>query len=146
MAPDDEGRRLRFETTPLPPEPHTVAPDGSAVRILGRVAGGSAAHFELGPGHTSVAVRHRSVEEIWYVVGGAGEMWRRDGGGEETVVLEPGTCVTIPIGTAFQFRCTSADPLGAVGVTMPPWPGDGEAVRVDGPWAPTVAPGPGLIL
>jgi mannose-6-phosphate isomerase-like protein (cupin superfamily) len=93
-----------------------------------------------------VAVRHRTVEEIWYVVGGAGEMWRRDADGELTVALGPGTCVTIPAGTAFQFRCTSGEPLGAVGVTMPPWPGEDEAVRVGGPWPPTVAPGPGLVL
>jgi mannose-6-phosphate isomerase-like protein (cupin superfamily) len=137
---------MPFETTPLPAEPDAIAPDGSAVRILAAMIGGSAAHFELAPGHTSVGVRHRTVEEIWYVVGGAGEMWRRDADGAQTVALGPGTCVTIPVDTAFQFRCTSAEPLGAVGVTMPPWPGEGEAVRVDGPWRPTVAPGPGLVL
>jgi hypothetical protein len=25
---------------------------------------------------------------------------------------------------------------------MPPWPGAGEAVLVEGPWTPTVDPGP----
>jgi hypothetical protein len=28
-------------------------------------------------------------------------------------------------------------PAGRVAVTMPPWPGAGEAVAVEGPWAPT---------
>ncbi len=60
------------------------------------------------------------------------------------VDVEAGTCLTIPVGTAFQFRAEGPAPLAAVGVTMPPWPGDGEAVRTDGPWAPTVEPGPGL--
>jgi mannose-6-phosphate isomerase-like protein (cupin superfamily) len=55
-----------------------------------------------------------------------------------------GTTITIPLGTEFQFRSTTDEPLTAVACTMPPWPGDGEAVRVDGPWAPTVEPGPGL--
>ena len=135
---------MPFETTPLPAEPDAIAPDGSSVRILAALGAGSAAHFELAPGQTSVAVRHRTVEEIWFVTGGAGEMWRGDDHGEQTVVLAPGTCLTIPVGTAFQFRCTSNDPLAVFGVTMPPWPGDGEAIRADGPWPPTVAEGPGL--
>ncbi len=33
---------------------------------------------------------------------------------------------------------TSPEPLAAIGVTMPPWPGDGEASAVEGRWAPTV--------
>src|SRR5215208_2196845 len=44
--------------------------------------------------------------------------------------------VTIPVGTAFQFRNTGFEPLAAVGVTMPPWPGEDEAMEVAGPWAP----------
>ena len=135
---------MPFETTPLPAEPDAIAPDGSSVRILAAVGAGTAAHFELGPGQTSVAVRHRTVEEIWFVTAGAGEMWRGGDHDEATVALTPGTCLTIPVGIAFQFRCTSTDPLGAFAVTMPPWPGDGEAVRADGPWPPTVPPGPGL--
>src|SRR4029077_15667790 len=74
----------------------------------------------------------------------AGEMWRGDDHGAQTVVRGPGPCLTIPVGTAFQFRCTSNDPLAVFGVTMPPWPGDGEAIRADGPWPPTLVEGPGL--
>jgi mannose-6-phosphate isomerase-like protein (cupin superfamily) len=50
--------------------------------------------------------------------------------------------VAIRCGTRFQFRAT--DDLDVYAVTMPPWPGDGEAIRVDGPWTPTLRPGPGL--
>jgi len=92
------------------------------------------AHFTLAPGTTSNAVVHRTVEEIWYVVGGAGEMWRKLGDHEETVVLAPGTCVTIPVGAHFQFRATGAEALSAVAITMPPWPGDDEALAVTGRW------------
>ena len=42
--------------------------------------------------------------------------------------------VTIPLGTHFQFRAVGVEPLMIVGVTMPPWPGDGEAVVVPGTW------------
>jgi mannose-6-phosphate isomerase-like protein (cupin superfamily) len=131
-----------FEAQQLPAEPTVTAPDGSAVRVLVGVSRGTAAHFELGPGEVAVAVRHRTVEEIWYFVQGLGQMWRRLGDQEEVVDVRPGLAVTLPVGTEFQFRSTSGEPLAAVGVTMPPWPGPGEAVVVDGPWTPTVEPGP----
>jgi mannose-6-phosphate isomerase-like protein (cupin superfamily) len=54
------------------------------------------------------------------------------------VEVYPGVCLTIPLGTRFQFRCIGHDALEAISVTMPPWPGDGEAVLVEGPWQPTV--------
>ena len=120
-----------FETMHLPAEPTDVAPDGSDVRVLLRVDAGGMAHFELAPGRVSQAVRHRTVEEIC-VIGGRGEMWRSQEDRSETVELTPGTCLTIPPGTRFQFRSLGPEPLAALGVTMPPWPGADEAVRVDG--------------
>ncbi|MBC5785708.1 cupin domain-containing protein [Ramlibacter sp. USB13] len=92
------------------------------------------AHFELAAGQVARAVVHRTVEEVWFVLSGRGEMWRRQGAREETVVLEPGVCVTIPLGTHFQFRASPSEGVAAVAVTMPPWPGPGEAVFVEGPW------------
>jgi len=127
-----------FETSKLPDRPDVTAPDGSDVRILLGLAGGGMAHFELAPGQTARAVTHRTVSEIWYVVGGRGEMWRKQGSREETVALEPGVCLTIPLGTEFQFRSSGDAPLSAVAVTMPPWPGENEAIPVPGPWVPTV--------
>lgn len=123
-----------FETTRLPTTPDVTAPDGSDVRILLRLAGGSMAHFELPAGRTSLAVAHRTVEEIWYIVSGRGEMWRKHEAHEEIVALEAGVCLTIPVGTHFQFRALGNAPLAAVGVTMPPWSGEAEAVRVKGKW------------
>lgn len=130
-----------FETKELPRDRDAVAPDGSDVRILLGLKGGGMAHFSLGPGETSRAVTHRTVEEIWFFVSGQGEMWRKQGGNEQVVEVYPGVCITIPLGTHFQFRCTGQDPLEAIGITMPPWPGEGEAVLLEGPWQPTVGPG-----
>jgi mannose-6-phosphate isomerase-like protein (cupin superfamily) len=127
-----------FETERLPVQRDALAPDGSDVRILLALGRGGMAHFELGPGETSTAVTHRTVEEIWYFLTGRGEMWRRQGATEEVVPVEPGVCLTIPLGTQFQFRSRGYLPLAAVGVTMPPWPGEGEAIVVDGKWKPTV--------
>ena len=55
-------------------------------------------------------------------------------GSDVRVLLRPGTCLSIPAGTHFQFRTDGDGPLAAVGVTMPPWPGDGEAYDVPGAW------------
>jgi mannose-6-phosphate isomerase-like protein (cupin superfamily) len=125
-----------FETKHVPSEATATAPDGSDVRVLLALREGGMAHFQLAPGRTSVAVTHRSVEEIWFVLSGHGQMWRKLAGHEETVDLEPGVCLTIPLGTHFQFRASGSAPLSAVGVTMPPWPGPDEAMVVDGPWSP----------
>ena len=127
-----------FETKRLSRIRDAVAPDGSDVRVLLQLSSGSMAHFELAPRQISTAITHRSVAEIWFVVSGRGEMWRRQGEDEEIVTLEAGVCLTIPRGTHFQFRALGETPLAALGVTMPPWPGEGEASVVPGPWTPTV--------
>ena len=125
-----------FCTKRLSVVPDTVAPDQSDVRILLQLAGGGMAHFELAPGATSMAVAHRTVDEIWFFLTGRGELWRRQGDREEVVRVEPNVCISIPVGTHFQFRSFGYEPLAALGVTMPPWPGEGEAYPVDGKWAP----------
>jgi len=125
-----------FDTTRLPAQPTVVAPDGSDVRVLLGLAGGGMAHFTLAAGAVSRAVVHRSVEEIWFVLSGRGQMWRRQGEREAIVALAPGVCVTIPVGTRFQFRADAAGALAVVGITMPPWPGADEAMPATGPWPP----------
>jgi mannose-6-phosphate isomerase-like protein (cupin superfamily) len=127
-----------FEAMTLPEKPDVIAPDGSKVRVLLRVEGGSMAHFELAAGLVSIAVQHRTVEELWYVLTGIGEMWRRQGEHEEVVGLAPGASLSIPAGTAFQFRSAGPEPLTAVAVTMP---GLQEAFEVAGVWQPVLEGG-----
>ena len=125
-------------TMTLPSVHDVLAPDGSEVRILLSLAGGSMAHFLLPAGQVSRAIRHRTVDEIWYVLSGVGEMWRSADGHEEITPLSFGTCLTIPAGSIFQFRVTGNESLAVVAITMPPWPGDGEAEMVEGKWTPAV--------
>jgi mannose-6-phosphate isomerase-like protein (cupin superfamily) len=120
------------DTTSLPDARIVTAPDGSTVRVLLATERGSTARFELAAGRTTRPVRHRTVDEIWTVVEGRGELWRRRTGGDWVVALEPGVCVVIPVGTSFQFRSLGPGTLGIVAVTMPPWPGDEEAEIVAG--------------
>jgi mannose-6-phosphate isomerase-like protein (cupin superfamily) len=140
---------LRPWSRPVPPAfdivflqaaPVVRAPDGSAVRPLASIEGaGSFAEFRLGPGEIASPVVHSTVHEIWFVVAGEGQMWRRQGDRDEIVDLRPGACVTIPLGTAFQFRAADDQPLEVVAATMPPWPtgSDTEARPAPGPWTPS---------
>jgi mannose-6-phosphate isomerase-like protein (cupin superfamily) len=128
-----------FETKALGEKPDAIAPDGTAVRPLASLAGGSFAHFELPAGAVSHAVTHRTVEEIWYFVAGAGQLWRRQGQTESVVDVRPGVCLTIPLGTDFQFRADPTAALAFVAATIPPWPGETEAFRVEGRWEATVS-------
>ncbi len=112
-----------------------LAPDGSEIRLLPDMRGGGLAHCMLPPHHTSAAVTHRTVEEIWYFLGGRGEVWRKHDTGVEIVAVHPGMSVTIPLGVHFQFRSIGDEPLTFLIVTMPPWPGAEEAIEVPGQWS-----------
>jgi len=129
-----------FTTTKLGSRPSETAPDGSAIRPLLGVAGGTMAHFELAAGETSRAVAHRTVDELWYVVSGSGELWLKQGSREQVVALQPGVCAALPRGTRFQFRAWKAGAVAIVAATIPRWPGAFEAESVDGPWSPSDAP------
>ena len=117
--------------------PDATAPDGSAVRLLAGTRKGGIAHFSLGSRQVSKAVAHQTVEETWYFVRCRGRTWRQLGDQEETAAAPAGVSVTIPAGAKFQFRSDTEEPLEAVAVTMPPWPGPDEAKPVMGPWKPT---------
>jgi mannose-6-phosphate isomerase-like protein (cupin superfamily) len=123
---------MMFETKHVPIMADELAPDGSEARLLLKRPGGSMAHFCLEPGICSSPVAHRTVDELWYVVNGVGELWRQRGEVEEITPLLRGVCVSIPAGVAFQFRTTGHEALEFVAVTMPPWPGADEACRVQG--------------
>lgn len=129
--------------------PDTFAPDGSEIRLL--VAGdqpvgcASVCEVALPPGQVSHPVRHRTVEEIWYITSGAGRVWRQPpaaaGFAESTVAVAPGDTLTIPLGWSFQFAADAEAPLRFICYTNPPWPGDDEAERVAvGGLGPATAP------
>ncbi len=125
---------MQFKTKELNQAVDVIAPDGSEIRLLAEMPGGSAVHCTLPPGGISKAVRHRSIEEIWFFLSGKGEVWRALDGDSECVPVCANSIVTIPIGTHFQFRNTGDSPLRFIIATMPPWPGEDEAVRVRDYW------------
>ena len=123
-----------MQTARLPAHPTVLAPDGSEIRELVAVERGSMVHCTLSPAAASMAVAHATVEEVWYFLQGTGQLWRSRNGAESVVDVEAGVAVTIERGTHFQFRNTGDMDLCIVIVTMPPWPGEQEARRVDDHW------------
>lgn len=127
-----------------------VAPDGSQVRLLLTDEHGatrcSVVEVTIGAGETSRPVVHRTVEEAWYVLSGAGEVWRCPPGVAATEVppvrVAAGDALVIPVGWGFQFRADAGSGMRFVCVTMPAWPGMDEAVdlRQGGLGAATLAP------
>ncbi len=97
------------------------------------------AHFTLGPGQVARAVAHRTVEEVWYFLSGQGPDVAPAGRARRTPSRSRRACpLSIPLGTHFQLRNDADEPLAAVAVTMPPWPGDDEAYFVEGKWPANV--------
>jgi mannose-6-phosphate isomerase-like protein (cupin superfamily) len=121
----------------LPAEPDVIAPDGSEIRLLNSPdPASSMVHCRLQPGTTTIAVRHKTVEESWECVGGKGDLWRKSDSGETVLKLSAGVKAEILLGTTFQFRSTEGSILDIMITTTPPWPGDDEAVQVEGKWKP----------
>lgn len=136
MLQEDAHVFSMFPTAHLPTDLDVLAPDGSEIRVLAAGERGSMAHGTLPPGGVSLAIRHRTVEELWFVTEGRGEVWRKQGDAEEVVEVTAGTSLSIPAGAAFQFRnvTTIGEPFCFIMCTMPPWPGPDEAEFVEGRW------------
>ena len=127
-----------------------TAPDGSEVRLLLTDEHGatrcSVVEVSIAAGAVSRPVRHRTVEEVWYVVEGSGAVWRCPPGVPALSVaptpVAPGDALVIPTGWAFQFRAGADTDLRFICTTIPAWPGMDEAVEASegGLGPPTLAP------
>ena len=123
-----------FQTVQLGKDYDCLAPDRSEIRFLSKMDHGSMVHCTLPPHKTSEAVKHKTVEEIWYILEGQGKIWRKNQAEEKIAALHPEVSITIPVGTSFQFKNTGRDSLKILIVTMPPWPGESEAEKIDPYW------------
>jgi mannose-6-phosphate isomerase-like protein (cupin superfamily) len=130
-----------MQTRSFPSAPDDRSPAGAEIRYLIDGETGNLIHATVAPGQVNRATVHATVSEFWHVISGEGELWRHDATGEVTAVLAAGTTIDIPVGTAFQYRCTGDTPLTFLCVSMPRWPGDLEATFVEGPWTPNAPAG-----
>ena len=127
-----------MKETTLPAKPDAVSPAGADIRFIMDGTMGNMIHSTVKPGQINRATVHATVSEFWYILEGAGQIWRKDKKGEKVVDLVAGTSIDIPVGTAFQYRCNGHKPLKFICITMPAWPGDKEATHVKGVWPPSV--------
>lgn len=126
-----------MQTRQFPITPDGRSPAGAEIRHLIHGVAGTLIHSTVPRRQVNRATVHATVSEFWHVLSGEGQIWRRDEAGEEIADLTPGVSIDIPVGTAFQYRCTGEDPLEFLCVSMPRWPGDQEATIIEGPWTPT---------
>jgi mannose-6-phosphate isomerase-like protein (cupin superfamily) len=122
----------------LPDEANGKSPAGADIRFLMHGTTGNMIHSTVPPHQTNRATVHATVSEFWYVLEGHGEIWRDDGDESNITVLVPGISIDIPVGTAFQYRNVSDVELKFICISMPPWPGESEALFVENIWQPTI--------
>jgi mannose-6-phosphate isomerase-like protein (cupin superfamily) len=133
-TPKRVGEETNWGMRDLPAAPDYLAADGSEMRLLLDVAVGGVAHARLPEGRISRAVYHQTVDEVCYTLAGEGEVWRQSTAEEETVPVCTGTCLTIPVGTRFQFRATGSSPLELLIGAFPRSPGADEVQEAPGQW------------
>lgn len=116
-----------------------LSPAGAEVRLLLGTSLGAIAHCTLPFGKTSRAVQHQTVSEVWHVIGGMGEIWRKNNKGAEITALKPGVTIDIEVGTLFQYCSLDAGDLVFICMTTPPWPGANEAIHAkESAWPPNL--------
>lgn len=122
-------------------QPDATAPDGSEIRLLAdarhAASRSSMVEVTLPAGQVSRPVYHRTVEEIWYVLEGEGQVWRCPPGEAsagpgpleepQPQPVSPGDALVIPTGWRFQFAAAPGAALRFLCHTTPPWPGEDEA-------------------
>lgn len=127
-----------MKETSLSAVPDAKSPAGADIRFIMDGPTGNMIHSTVPPKQINRATIHATVSEFWHVLEGEGQIWRKAGAIEKVTALMPGTSIDIPVGTAFQYRCTGPTALKFICISMPPWPGDTEATHLTGPWMPTL--------
>ena len=127
-----------MKTVVLPAQPDAKSPAGAEIRFLISGKTGNMIHSTVPPHQINRATVHATVDELWYILEGHGEIWRDNRSESSVTELVPGTSINIPAGTAFQYRNISDTDLKFICIAMPPWPGESEATFVEGIWPPTV--------
>jgi mannose-6-phosphate isomerase-like protein (cupin superfamily) len=126
-----------MKTTTVETAERGRSPLGAHIRFVMDGTHGNMIHSTVPPGMVGRACRFQTIDEYWFVLSGEGEVWRRSADGREEITpLVAGVTIDIPLGTSFQYRCAGEVPLVFTCTAMPSWPGDDEAVIIDGPWSP----------
>ena len=108
----------------LSEEPDYRSPSGGAeIRLLLDFPQGAIAHAVTKPGETSEPAILDGITEMFYVLGGSGQLWRGVGETEQVVTLRPGRLTTTPAGVQFQYSVApdATEALRFLVVSAPRW-------------------------
>src|SRR5690242_8322951 len=106
-------------TMDLAEEPDRRSPGCDAeIRFLPGFPAADFAHATVEARTASPAAILTEQTELFYVVGGEGELWRRHDGVEEVTRLRTGRSVGIPPGVDYQYR-SGHEPLRLLVATLP---------------------------
>jgi mannose-6-phosphate isomerase-like protein (cupin superfamily) len=98
-----------------------VSPAGVAeIRLLPSFEQGELAHARARAGRPSRAARLSGIGEMFYVLTGKGELWRKTGGLEDVTPLVPGRSVSLLPEIEYQYRAVDG-PLDFLVFTAPRW-------------------------
>ncbi len=116
--------------------PDVVAPDGSTVYVLMDQSRGatrlSLAEAVVGPGERTACISHRTIEEVWYVLRGAGTFHQTlPNGTSAQAAITAGDALLIATGTRFWVDNPGPHELAFLCCDAPGWPGPEEAIVHD---------------
>src|SRR5215207_4783914 len=103
--------------------PDRRSPAGAEIRYLIEGETGNMIHSTVPPGQVNRATVHATVSEFWHVLSGEGQIWRRDGTGDETTVLGRGVFVVATVGdgdAVVEVVDREVPDLVLVDIRMPP--------------------------
>jgi mannose-6-phosphate isomerase-like protein (cupin superfamily) len=113
-----------WRTKDLAGRPNYTSPAGVAeIRLLPSFPTGELAHARIVSRQPSRSARLVGVGELFYVLSGEGELWRRTGGLSDVSQLVPRRCVSLPPGIDYQYR-VSGGTLDFIVLTAPRWKPD----------------------
>lgn len=109
--------------------------DGSWIRELVRPESEGSVHLSvaeaiIAPGETTLRHRHRTSEEVYYILAGEGLV---EVGGKARRVM-PGMAVLIPVGVEHCARCMDSEPLRILCTCSPPYRHE-DTELTEGQWA-----------
>jgi mannose-6-phosphate isomerase-like protein (cupin superfamily) len=124
-----------WETASVGGEYDYISPGGSAeIRLLPSFEQGEFAHARAMENVPSRAATIVGAGELFYVLTGEGELWRRTADLQDITPLVPRRCVSIPPGIDYQFRALGG-PMDILIATAPRWRRDNWAEAETCWWA-----------
>jgi mannose-6-phosphate isomerase-like protein (cupin superfamily) len=127
-------------TRVLPESRSYPALSGADIRLLIQLPQGELTHASCRSGLVSKSSMLVDHYEMFYVIAGTGELWRKCPEYEGVVALRPGRWAAMPAGTHFQYRALQETTLVFLVAVLPRF--DEAAVRDGdhGPWDPGARP------